>query len=351
MRPMEAFTPARVSVALISALILFMLGWYGSIFAHQYEEALCMQKYSLINAEIVCEDHDHAIDKANYTELKGEIERYIETLNADGVASHVSVYFRDLVNGPVMGINETEDFAPASLLKVPLAFVYLTREQMQPGFLDSLPLMQTIATATPPRTLEERIAHPTLRNLNQVFGPPEVIDPSKPYAVRDLLFRMLAYSDNLALDLLASYVENKMGGLQEIHSVFKELGLTENAGIAAETISVRGYASIFRALYHATYLNADLSQLVMHWLSQSSFDAGLEAGVPEGVVVAHKFGERDWSASNIHQLHDCGVVYFPDNPYLLCIMTQGASSKTLVPVIAEISRMVYEEVNSRRIMR
>ncbi len=330
-------------------LLVFIVGWKGALYAHDRAEQDCIDTYTLVNAEIVCEDHDHVISKANYTKLRNAIEGYIAEQQERGAVSHVSVHFRDLVNGPVMGIAETEDFAPASLLKVPLAFVYLNREQDQPGFLDTLPPMMTAALTSDDRIGESKNSYPTLRNLNQVYKPLEPMERNTAYGVKELLFRMLAYSDNMALDLLASYVQDRMGGNAEIHSVFEELGLTEGANLIEETVSVRGYASIFRSLYHATYLNADLSQQVMQWLSESSFEAGLRAGVPKDVVVAHKFGERDWRATNTHQLHDCGVVYYPGNPYLLCVMTKGKSTLELAPVIAEISRMVYEEVDSRKL--
>jgi hypothetical protein len=41
------------------------------------------------------------------------------------------------------------------------------------------------------------------------------------------------------------------------------------------------------------------------------------------------------------QLHDCGIVYAPGKPYLICIMTRGSDFKRLSPVIAQISKQVY----------
>ncbi len=78
------------------------------------------------------------------------------------------------------------------------------------------------------------------------------------------------------------------------------------------------------------------------------------AGVPSTVDVAHKFGERttlasDTESTETKQLHDCGIVYFPENPYLLCVMTRGTDFKVLEGIISDISRMVYEEVDSRRL--
>jgi hypothetical protein len=71
------------------------------------------------------------------------------------------------------------------------------------------------------------------------------------------------------------------------------------------------------------------------------------AGVPPEIVVSHKFGERHFEGDvEIEQLHDCGIVYKPNHPYMLCIMTRGHDVRTLAPVIAQISKMVYSHVGN-----
>jgi hypothetical protein len=47
------------------------------------------------------------------------------------------------------------------------------------------------------------------------------------------------------------------------------------------------------------------------------------------------------------QLHDCGIVYYPHKPYLLCVMTRGKSSDDNSKMIAEISKLVYREVDTQ----
>lgn len=70
--------------------------------------------------------------------------------------------------------------------------------------------------------------------------------------------------------------------------------------------------------------------------------------MPASVKVAHKFGERLLEDST-RQLHDCGIVYYPENPYLICIMTHGNVYENLEKTIQDISKMVYKEVDSRRL--
>ncbi len=68
----------------------------------------------------------------------------------------------------------------------------------------------------------------------------------------------------------------------------------------------------------------------------------MKAGIP----VSHKFGEA--GTGNVErQLHDCGIVYFPDHPYLACIMTRGKDTDELKKSIVDISRFIYEKIDEQ----
>ena len=91
-----------------------------------------------------------------------------------------------------------------------------------------------------------------------------------------------------------------------------------------------------------------MSEHALSLLAQSGYDVGIKAGVPKDVEVAHKFGERSGFEGDLKQLHDCGIIYYPENPYLLCVMTQGQNFDDLSATIGMISKMVYEEFDSRK---
>ena len=101
-------------------------------------------------------------------------------------------------------------------------------------------------------------------------------------------------------------------------------------------------------MYNSSFLNSDNSEKLLEILSESSFQNGLRQGVPENIKIAHKFGEREITLDK-KQLHDCGVIYYPSNPYLLCVMTQGKDYKELERILGHISKEVYEEFDSRSI--
>lgn len=334
-----------VAAALVG-VALFLVGVLSGFQVQPYyEHTTCRAQYQNVNPDFVCEGRAYVVTKSDYAALKRKIRDYIEGEQEAGRVTHISLYFRDLYNGPTMGIDETAPYAPASLLKVPLSLLYMGMEEESPGFLKGQPPLKF---ERPPELKEGEDVRSAL-NLYQAYEPIEEIQPGRPYSVEDLLFRMLVYSDNSAYMLLVQHAYQGLGGEAALAQVFRELGIINPDNLAEETISVRGYAGIWRQLYNGSYLKPELSEKVLGWLAQSDFDAGIEAGVPEGVRVAHKFGERELKETKTMQLHDCGIVYYPENPYLLCIMTKGKDVHELAPVIARISEMVYQEFDSRRI--
>lgn len=321
----------------LTVLIFCGVGFFafgaGAAF-HLLRDAQCERSYHLINAGIVC-GSTRVIDKKDYVETENALIALIESEKAAGRLTDAAVYFRDLKNGPIFGINETADYAPASLLKLPLALVYLTQVERNPEMLN-----------------EQLSVREPQWDFSEYYHPTITIDPHTPHTVEYLLMHMLQYSDNNAYGVLQTHLyEEGQQGLAT--RVFLELGFIDPVDIYDETLSVRQYAGILRTLYSSSFLNAELSEKVLEWLAASDFTQGIAGGIPDGVVVAHKFGERVLPDSKgegkTSQLHDCGIIYYSSNPYILCVMTRGSDMDSLAATIRRISSMVYDEVNSRRL--
>ena len=112
----------------------FALGGYFKRGVTVAEE--CRGQYQYVNADVVCGGPD-VIRKTGYIQTRDKIANFIEQEKSEGRVSDAAIYFRDLAHGPVFGVNELEDFAPASLLKLPLAFVFMTLAETQPKLLDT----------------------------------------------------------------------------------------------------------------------------------------------------------------------------------------------------------------------
>ena len=97
---------------------------------------------------------------------------------------------------------------------------------------------------------------------------------------------------------------------------------------------------MFLALYNAAYITPTHSQAVLEYLSKTPFDDQIDAGVPEGITVAHKIGVYDSDLT----YSDCGIVYAPNRNYLLCVASVGVSDKAASAFIANVSKSVYDYV-------
>lgn len=273
-------------------------------------------------------DLDQNMEFAELRSFRGRLQDLVKSRTAAGTSvSHISVYFRNLNNGPWFGVKEKEQFAPASLLKVPILMTFLKAAEDDLALLkQSLVLYDALSPAG-----------------DQKLGPDQQVQPGRPYTVEELLRLMIVFSDNRAHDLLLDFMDR-----QKFRHVFEDLGLASPDLKAREVlISVRDYATFFRILYNASYLNRAMSSRALDLLTRSAYEEGLVAGVPRGIRVAHKFGERVYDDRPERQLHDCGIVYHPKEPYVLCVMTRGGSTPAMADAIRAVSALVYQEVESQ----
>jgi beta-lactamase class A len=180
-------------------------------------------------------------------------------------------------------------------------------------------------------------------NLSQNIKPSKTLVKGNVYTVRDLIYRMIVYSDNNAFTFLTKLVNPA-----QFEKVYSNLRLQNpRTNSDDEYLSVQTYESFFRVLYNASYLNREASEWALDILSKSEFRTGLVAGVPSNIAIAHKFGEKSDVKDGTVQLHDCGIIYYPQHPYLLCVMSQGPNFELLDDIIAEISRISFATIASQ----
>ncbi len=288
--------------------------------------------YTFINPLLECDAAEEIIGDREIRPFQHKIEAYIDEVVNKKRASDVSVYFRDLTNGPSFGVNEDKRFAPASLLKVPLMIAYFKMAEAQPSLL------------------KKQIMYDGKQDLNSMenFKPSHAIEPGKWYSVEKLIEMMIVYSDNNAMAILDTHINREF----EL-KVYQELGIVGPAVTTQDYrddfMSVEEYTSCFRILFNSSYLTRELSERALRYLAQPDFPGGITGGVPHGITVAQKYGERAFAGNNVKELHDCGIVYYPNMPYLLCIMTKGADFGDLTETIRSISEMVFTEVNSHQV--
>jgi beta-lactamase class A len=259
------------------------------------------------------------------------LHKKIEDLIGDAISrkqiSEASVYFRDLDNASWFGVGEDKIYVPASLLKVPTMISFLKVAQLDPGLLEQVVRLDKFYDLG---------THLVEREPSLELGG--------EYAVRELIETMVRDSDN---DSIALLFDKVVTSASDLHQVFADLGVPYSEQ-STGPITAKQYSSFFRILYNASYLDQADSEYVLKLLTETNFNRALVAGVPVGVRVAHKFGERWLDPKDDKYFHDCGIIYYPSRPYLLCVMTKGQDFETLVTLIKDISSTVYYEVDLNR---
>jgi beta-lactamase class A len=261
--------------------------------------------------------------KANFSE---DLEEYVDDLKYSKSVKDLSVYFRDLNNGPVINIEADGQFSPASLLKVPIFIAYLKWSEDDPSVLNKNITFEKVVDV----------------GYQQKFAPTVDMTLGKSYSVKELLEQMIIYSDNQALVLLYDRLPPKY--LKDLYTL---LGVDPDIAVdASKTLSIEKYSIFFRVLFNASYLSRNNSEYALTLLSRTTFDQGIRSSAPGSITVAHKFGERK-SYGDIQQFHDCGIVYYPNHPYLLCVMTRGQEVTGLIDTIKQTSDFVYSIIDKQ----
>lgn len=265
--------------------------------------------------------------------LEKPIQDFIEEKQYNNETNHVSVYYRNLNNGNVFGINEKEMFSPASLMKLPLLLVYLKKIEANPSLWDQ----KIIYTQDPVEA-----------QYTQNIEPREKLVVGESYTIKKLLENMIQYSDNESSIILERNIQiaDYKKAFTDNNMLFPEIidGRFDN------NLKVVDYARFFRVLFNASYVNQELSNYALWLLTKVDFINWLVAGVEKNIPVAHKFGERwiIWTDGiEQKQLHDCGIIYYPKHPYVLCIMTRGYDLKKLENIVSDISKSVYQEIQEK----
>lgn len=314
---------SRYVIIMLAVFVSGLLSGLGISYifkADVFLEERRVGQYEFINPLLECEGPEE-LKGREMAPLKDKIDALINEEIKENKAKDVSVYFREMNGGQWFGIGDKGHFPPGSLLTMPVLIGYLKQAEAEPGILQR-------------KIKFDRRLQPYFHYIN----PSKTMEFGKSYTIEELIHRMIVYSDDDAAHLLIQHDDAKIYEL-----VFKDLGLTTPTESGEYSISAHDYASFFRVLFNASYLNAEMSNLALKILNNADFNKGIVLGVPSNVPVAQKFGEL--ATKDYKQFHDCGIVYYPGYPYMLCVMTRGADYEGLASVIGEISRLTYDEVD------
>jgi beta-lactamase class A len=241
----------------------------------------------------------------------------------------VAVYVRDLDNGAWVGVNDRALFFPSSLTKVAVMIRTLLREEEEPGTLE-----RELLFPGP----ESMVGEDTMREAPDSLR----LHAGQRYSIAELLRRMIVYSDNYAFQLIVDD-----GGSEGVSKMLYDLSADQYVEDGRFYYDAHTVARLLRSLYDSSLLSRRHSEFALDLLTKARFGEGMRMTLPPDVTVASKFG---FHASTVngrrhHELHECGIVYRPRAPYVICVMTatDEGGPEELERVIGDISRNFWAQ--------
>lgn len=315
----QKLTYALVGMLGISLVIALAIAYSAVNSKANDNEQQTAAGFSFLDPAISNMDMDHYMRTkekytASYKPLKEEIQQILS--QSEG---KFGVYFEDLTFHSWFGINEREQFLPASMLKTTTVAAILM--QVQEGEL----------------SLDQEVTI-NKDDLNYRFG--DLYEKEgNTFTIKELIEIAMIDSDNTAIKALHKYMlgERWLEARLVMGLPIASVKQSENG----TALTPKEFSSVFRSLYYSGYLNRPFSNWILMLLSETDFNNGIPAGVPRDVAVSHKIGE--WASDG--SVHDCGIVY-AKKPYILCIMSRDTTLEEGNRVITEISKKVYDFVSN-----
>lgn len=295
-------------------LVLGNIAWFARYRVDQaHSTGRLAASHPLLSRRVFTDNPNHTI--INFVPLRKDLQRKFAVLDAQK-----SFYFEYLPSGTSIRIGADDELIAASLIKVPLAMnLYKAAE------LGKLTLDKTV--------------HITSGELDDAYGELWQKGAGTPITLRQAAKLALADSDNTAAHVVFDHVRGLLASDQES---LNQLDVDQNTQSGQAVIDAKSYSSVLKSLYLSSYLSPKDSEEILSYLAHSQATSRLPAGLPQGIVTAHKIGvyNASWSES------DCGIVYVPKRPYVICVMV-GLPEDQANAFIAAVSKDVYEYVASQ----
>ena len=261
----------------------------------------------------------------NFVPLRQKLREYVVVKEGK-----IGIFFEYLPTGIGIGVNDREAFFRASLVKVP-------------GVMSAYKLIEEgKLTRREQLTVQEY-------HLDSDYGSLWQQGAGTTISVEEAMRLSLVESDNTAYEVLNEKINEildaDIGEEQNIDDVYDYLDILRDEEGLTQEITPRNYSSILRSLFFSAYLSYENSNELLDILTRTAYIQGITKSLPDSVKVAHKFGIHNVEPGNLDVHSDCGIIYFPQRPYILCVMVASGDEARTSKYIQEISRMVYDYIS------
>ncbi|MBP2645704.1 MAG: per1 [Firmicutes bacterium] len=246
----------------------------------------------------------------------------------DTVPGIYSIAVQDLATGRELLIN------PGKLRSASLIKLFIMIEAFRQASLGQIFLEETVI----------------IQACDQVggAGPLEHVSPGTQKTWSELVELMIIESDNTATNILIRKLT-----MTAINTTIQSLGCPDTllqrnmmdfasaANGWENYTSVVDVAQVLEKLYFHRCLNSELDETMLAILKNQQDRCKIPQGLPQGTIVAHKTGELDGVE------HDAGIIYHPEKPFLLIIMTENLPDPLCAQTtIAALTKTVYQYISN-----
>jgi beta-lactamase class A len=262
-------------------------------------------------------------------------EMISELIQQSGV--EVGLAARQVATGKEILIRPDQSFHPASIIKVCVMMeAFCQARQCLFSLDDPMLIKNKFVSIADGSSYSLSVEDDSEKDLYEHIG--------EEFPIRELIFRMIAVSSNLATNLLIERVtpERTTQFMQELGTddVIVRRGVEDNKAFGLglnNAATARGLMRILLKLAKREVVSQQDSEEMIKILLQQKFNEMIPALLPANVRVAHKTGWND------DLYHDAGIIY-PSNrkPFVLAILTRGCKSESDAhALVASLARVIY----------
>ena len=95
-------------------------------------------------------------------------------------------------------------------------------------------------------------------------------------------------------------------------------------------------------------IDAAACKLMIDFMAEDKFGSLIQAGVPDGTLVAHKHGFVRDTLDNVHDISDAAIIYTPGGNYILTVYTYHPVNniwETTNPLVIDLTEATYNYFN------